>query len=175
MSTRNSIQHFWSPTEPIGAAVGDEWYNSQTNVLYKRLVSSKGIVNWIEVTALDSSGNKILTNPSIRDYTETVFYTTITKNTITISLSNGSFQNITTMAGANAVILPQPSLSAGKSITLLFVYASTPTSLTFTATGGTIKYSGGVTPIPILTNGKVDIYAFTCNGVNWFGTQTGNF
>lgn len=175
MSTRNSIQHFWSPTEPRGVSVGDEWYNSSTNVLYKRLVNNTGVVSWIELTALNNNSNRILTNPSIKDYTETVFYTTITRNTITISLSDGSFQNITTMAGANAVILPQPSLSAGKSITLLFVYASTPTSLTFTATNGIIKYSGGTTPIPILTNGKVDIYAFTCNGVNWFGTQTGNF
>jgi hypothetical protein len=175
MSTRNSIQHFWSPTEPQGVSVGDEWYNSATNVLYKRTSNVSGAVSWLELATLDSSGNKALSNPSIKNYTETVFYTTITANAITISLSNGSFQNITTMVGANAVVLPQPSLSAGKSITLLFVYANTPTSLTFTATNGTIKWGSATVPITTLTNGKVDIYTFICDGTSWYGNQSGNF
>jgi len=175
MSTRNTIQHFWSPTEPQGVSVGDEWYNSTTNVLYKRTSNASGAVSWLELATLDSNNNKLLSNPSIKNYTETVFYTTVTGNAITISLSNGSFQNITTMTGANAVTLPQPSSSAGKSITLVFLYAGTPTGLTFAATNGTVKWSAGTTPTVTLTNGKVDIYAFICDGLSWYGTQVGNF
>jgi hypothetical protein len=175
MSTRNTIQHFWSPTEPKGAVVGDEWYNSATNILYKRIANSNAVVSWMEDIALDSAGNRSLNNPSLKNYTETIFYTTITGNTLTVSPNNGSFQNITTMVGANAIILPQPSISAGKNLTLLFLFARTPTSLTFTATNGTVKWSGGSAPTPTLTNGKTDIYSFVSDGTCWYGTQSGNF
>jgi len=171
MSTRNSIQHFWSPTEPVGALVGDEWYNSSTNTLYKRLVSNIGVVSWVELTTLDSAGNKIITNPTIKDYTEQLYFVTVTKNAVTLSLSNGSYQSITTMAGANAITLPLPL--AGKGLTVQVNYANTPTTLTFATTRGTIKYNYSNVPVPTLTNGKTDIYVFISDGVNWFASQSG--
>ena len=78
--------------------------------------------------------NKTLTNPTITNYTETNFTATVTGNAITLSLTNGTFQTITTMVGANAITLPSPS--AGKSLTVQVVYASTPTSLTFSSPSG---------------------------------------
>jgi len=115
--------------------------------------------------------NKTLTNPTITNYTETNFTATVTGNAITLSLTNGTFQTITTMVGANAITLPSPS--AGKSLTVQVVYASTPTSLTFTSPSGTLKYPGGTTPTATLTNTKVDIYAFISDGTNWYGIQSG--
>ena len=115
--------------------------------------------------------NKTLTNPTITNYTETNFTATVTGNAITLSLTNGTFQTITTMVGANAITLPSPA--AGKSLTVLVVYASTPTSLTFTSPSGTLKYPGGTTPTATLTNTKVDIYAFISDGTNWYGVQSG--
>ena len=115
--------------------------------------------------------NKTLTNPTVTNYTETNFTATVTSNAITLSLTNGTFQTITTMVGANAITLPSPA--AGKSLTVLVVYASTPTSLTFTSPSGTLKYPGGTTPTATLTNTKVDIYAFISDGTNWYGVQSG--
>jgi hypothetical protein len=115
--------------------------------------------------------NKTLTNPTVTNYTETNFTATVTGNAITLSLTNGTFQTITTMVGANAITLPAPS--AGKSLTVQVVYASTPTSLTFSSPSGALKYPGGTTPTATLTNTKVDIYAFISDGTNWYGVQSG--
>ena len=112
-----------------------------------------------------------LTNPTVTNYTETNFTATVTSNAITLSLTNGTFQTITTMVGANAITLPSPA--AGKSLTVQVVYASTPTSLTFTSPSGTLKYPSGTTPTATLTNTKVDIYAFISDGTNWYGVQSG--
>jgi hypothetical protein len=112
-----------------------------------------------------------LTNPTITNYTETNFTATVTGNAITLSLTNGTFQTITTMVGANAITLPSPA--AGKSLTVLVVYASTPTSLSFASPSGSLKYPGGTTPTATLTNTKTDIYAFISDGTNWYGVQSG--
>ena len=50
MSSRNSLQHTVSATEPVGAAIGDEWYNSATNLLYKRMVVA-GVAQWASITS----------------------------------------------------------------------------------------------------------------------------
>jgi hypothetical protein len=112
-----------------------------------------------------------LTNPTVTNYTETNFTATVTSNAITLSLTNGTFQTITTMVGANAITLPAPAV--GKSLTVLVVYASTPTSLTFSSPSGTLKYPASTTPTATLTNTKVDIYAFISDGTNWYGVQSG--
>jgi hypothetical protein len=54
MSSRVSLQHFVSTTEPIGVTVGDEWYNPSTGILYKRIASSLG-VQWVNISGLGSS------------------------------------------------------------------------------------------------------------------------
>jgi len=174
MATNNNLRHIASATEPKGANVGDEWYNLSTRTLYKRLVSSTGALVWIDITTIDSSGNKILVNPQIKGYTETVSYQTVVNNALTISLDNGAFQSVSTMAGANAITLPV-STSAGKSFTLLINYVNTPTGLTFATTLGTIKWSAGSAPTATLINGKIDFYTFVSDGVNWYGIQSGNF
>jgi len=50
MSSRNSLQHTVSATAPVGAALGDEWYNSTTNLLYKRMAVA-GVPQWATITA----------------------------------------------------------------------------------------------------------------------------
>jgi hypothetical protein len=75
------------------------------------------------------------------------------------------------MVGANAITLPAPS--AGKSLTVQVVYASTPTSLSFASPSGSLKYPGGTTPTATLTNTKSDFYSFVSDGTNWYGVQTG--
>ena len=112
-----------------------------------------------------------LVNPTITNYTETQYSATVTGNAITLALTNGTFQVITTMVGANAITLPAPG--AGKSLTVQVVYASTPTSLSFASPSGSLKYPGGTTPTATLTNTKSDFYSFVSDGTNWYGIQTG--
>jgi len=117
------------------------------------------------------SSSPSLTNPTFTNYTETRYAATITGNAITLDLANGTFQTITTMVGANAITLP--AVASGKSLTVQILYASTPTTLTFAAPSGSLKYPGGTTPTPTLTNTKYDFYSFVSDGTNWYGVQTG--
>ena len=129
------------------------------------------------VTSSTGSGSVVLssspslTNPTFTNYTETRYAATITGNAITLDLANGTFQTITTMVGANAITLP--AVASGKSLTVQILYASTPTTLTFAAPSGSLKYPGGTTPTPTLTNTKYDFYSFVSDGTNWYGVQTG--
>jgi hypothetical protein len=128
-------------------------------------------------TASTGTGSNVLsdtpslTNPTITNYTETRYAATITGNAITLDLVNGTFQTITTMVGANAITLP--AVVSGKSLTVQVFYASTPTTLTFATPSGSLKYPGGTTPTPTLTNTKYDFYSFISDGTNWYGVQTG--
>jgi hypothetical protein len=129
------------------------------------------------VTTSTGSGSVVLstaptlTNPTFTNYTETRYSATVTSNAITLDLANGTFQTITTMVGANAITLP--AVGSGKSLTVQILYASTPTTLTFAAPSGSLKYPGGTTPTPTLTNTKYDFYSFVSDGTNWYGIQTG--
>jgi hypothetical protein len=64
MSTRSSLQHFVSNVEPTGAALGDEWYNSATGILYKRLVMTSG-VQWVSMSGLGSMGGTSSSSNSV--------------------------------------------------------------------------------------------------------------
>ena len=55
MSSRVGIQQFISPTEPTGTQVGDEWFNSATNVLYKRSLVN-GQLGWLIVGTSTTTG-----------------------------------------------------------------------------------------------------------------------
>jgi len=152
------------PGAGIAVSTGSAWDTSLT-------APSGTIVGTSDSQTLTS---KTLTNPTITNYTETNFTATVTSNAITLALANGTYQTITTMVGANAITLPGVSGNAGKSMTVQLVYASTPTSVTFSvASGGTLKFPGSSTPIATLTNGKYDLYSFICDGSFWYGIQAG--
>ena len=54
MSSRTSIQQIVSATEPVGAAIGDEWLNTTNNALYKRTIVN-GVVVWANVGILPTT------------------------------------------------------------------------------------------------------------------------
>jgi hypothetical protein len=122
-------------------------------------------------TIAAASGTMTLTNPTVTNYTETRFTATVVTSPLALSLTNGTFQSITTKVGSNSLTLPSPS--AGKSLTVQVIYASAPTSLAFTSPSGSLKYPGAVTPTATLTNGQSDFYSFISDGTNWYGVQTG--
>jgi hypothetical protein len=141
---------------------------SQTGNSGKYLTTDGSTASWGTVSI---PANSTLTNPTFTNYTETRYTATITSNAITLDLTNGTFQSITTMVGSNAITLP--AVGAGKSLTVQILYASTPTTMTFATPSGTLKWPGGTTPTPTLTNTKIDFYAFVSDGTNWYGTQSG--
>lgn len=48
MASRDFIRHFVSITAPTGSTVGDEWFNTSTNRLSKRVVTNGTTVEWVE-------------------------------------------------------------------------------------------------------------------------------
>jgi hypothetical protein len=55
MSGFSRFNHSISNTAPSNPAVGDEWYNPATKVLYKRSVTSAGAVQWIQTIPTDNT------------------------------------------------------------------------------------------------------------------------
>ena len=49
MTTRQSVSHTVSTTQPPSAGIGDEWYNPTTNILYKNISYSATSPQWIEL------------------------------------------------------------------------------------------------------------------------------
>lgn len=66
MTTRTSIVHTVSDTQPPSAGIGDEWYNSTTNKLYKNISYSATSPQWIEMfTTTPTTANASLGNVTI--------------------------------------------------------------------------------------------------------------
>ena len=49
MTSRTSIAHTVSTTQPISGAIGDEWYNPTTNKLFKNISYNATSPQWIEL------------------------------------------------------------------------------------------------------------------------------
>lgn len=110
-------------------------------------------------------GNLTLTLPTVTNYVETLY--TATGNT-TVSLSNGTIQEITT-SGATTITLP--ASVTGKSFTIIVKYAAADT-LTW-AGGTTLKWASGTTPTPTSATNKFDIFNFYQDGTNTYGSIFG--
>ena len=97
MSKRDYIKHYSSPNEPSGAQAGDEWYNTATNKLYKRLIDSGTTTSWLEL-----SQERILNPAYLTSEAANVTYLTTSAQTMvpiatlagTGSASRISFTNI---------------------------------------------------------------------------------
>jgi hypothetical protein len=125
------------------------------------------------VTDETGSGNLVfstapsLSTPVITNYTETQFASN-TGTAITISLSNGTLQNLTCNASTTITL---PASAAGKSFILIINYAG---AFTVAWAGGTtIKWPGGTTPTATSTSGKYDVFSFFQDGVNTYGQTFG--
>jgi hypothetical protein len=108
-----------------------------------------------------------LPNPTITNYVETL-YAPAAGSSFSISLSNGTIQEITLNANGTITL---PASTAGKSFTIIVTYSGAYT-LTW-AGGGTLKWSNGVTPTPTSTSGKYDIFNFYQDGTNTYGSVFG--
>jgi len=106
-------------------------------------------------------GNLTLTNTTVTDYTETRF-TANSSTAITLSLVNGTMQDITLTGTAT---ITMPTATAGKSFILLLRSGAGSYTVTWT----TVKWPGGTAPTVTATASRLDIYSFFSDGTNWYG------
>lgn len=148
MSSRNSLQHTVSAVEPVGAALGDEWYNSTTNLLYKRMVVS-GVPQWATITAGASSSTSSVVVPT--NISEKVNRTITNQTSYTV-----------TSALAAALTLP---VTPGYMYIIHSIYVTNVDTAyaTTTTVSGTIAYATPVSTvsfankIPIPARGALEL------------------
>ena len=117
------------------------------------------------VTFTNPIASTTLSNPTITNYTETIFSAT---GSTSVNLANGTIQRITT-SGSTTITLP--ASTSGKSFTVIVVYAAAD-SLTW-AGGSTLKWASSTTPTPTSATGKIDIFNFYQDGTNTYGSVFG--
>lgn len=107
-----------------------------------------------------------ITNPTITNYTETLF-TANTGTAITVSLANGTVQQLTLTGNAT---ITMPTATAGKSFVIMLKQDGTGGR---TVTWSTVVWPGGTAPTITSTASKQDIFSFFADGTNWYGATIG--
>lgn len=120
----------------------------------------------VSTSATQTLTNKTLTNPTVTNYTETL-YTANTGTAITVSLANGTVQQLTLTGNAT---ITMPTATAGKSFVIMLKQDATGSR---SVTWSTVTWAGGTAPTITGTASKQDIYSFFADGTNWYGTTIG--
>ena len=107
-----------------------------------------------------------LVNPTITNYTETL-YTANTSTAITVSLANGTVQQLTLTGNAT---ITMPTAAAGKSFVIMLKQDATGSR---TVTWSTVVWPSAITPTITSTASKQDMYSFFSDGTNWYGVTVG--
>jgi hypothetical protein len=119
------------------------------------------------VSALTWNGTTLTaTNPTVTNYTETL-YTANTGTAITVSLANGTVQQLTLTGNAT---ITMPTAAAGKSFIIMLKQDGTGSR---TVTWSTVVWPGGTAPTITSTASKQDIYSFFSDGTSWYGVTVG--
>ena len=172
MSSRTSIQQVVSTSEPIGAALGDEWYNPTVDKLYKRTVVNK-TMGWTEVVRAGANGVVSITNDlSFGSFLETVTATGVVGSTATLVISAGTMLTVT-LTSATPCTFTMPTPTAGRSFTLMLRQPATGTATTATFTN--VKWSTTGAPTITATVGKMDVLSFMADGASWYGSFVQGF
>jgi len=110
--------------------------------------------------------NKTLTNPTVTNYVETL-YSANTSTAITISLTNGTVQNLTLTGNAT---ITMPTAVAGKSFIIILSQDATGSR---TVTWSTVSWPSATAPTVTSTASKKDIFSFFSDGTSWYGVTVG--
>jgi len=105
---------------------------------------------------------KILTNPTVTNYVESVVAIGNSSTAQTILLTNGTVQTVTLTGNCTFTM---PALVAGKSFILLL---STGTG-SFTSTFTSVKWPAATAPTITTTASRWDILSFVSDGTSWYG------
>jgi hypothetical protein len=171
-----------STTVPTSPTVGDIWYNTLTNVIYRYTndgtsnywidlygpsIADSSDGNFVTVDGTQTLTNKTLTNPTITNYTESVVAIGTVTTAHTLNLTNGTVQTAT-LTASTACTFTMPTAVTGKSFILYLKQAAATGNGTATFTS--VKYPTAGAPTITPTAGKMDILSFVSDGTNWYGS-----
>lgn len=110
---------------------------------------------------------KTVTNPTVKNYTESVVAIGTVTTSNTLALTNGTVQTATLTASTGCTFT-MPTATAGKSFMLLLKQAASTGGGTATFTG--VKWPASGAPTITATAGRMDILTFVADGTNWYGS-----
>jgi hypothetical protein len=144
MSSRNSLKHVVSLTQPSNPSIGDEWYNTANNTLYKFVAVNGTSPTW---SLVGSGSSSAVSGATITDDTST---------NATRYLMLGS----TTSGAYTTAITSSSKLTFNPNTGVLFANTINVSTITTTANG-----SNGTAGQILTSNGA--------NGVYWANASTG--
>ena len=143
------------------------------NILTGGLISATGNITGGNISTgglLSATGNTTVGNIALTgSYTEGVVVIGTVTTASTISLSSGTVQTAT-LTASTACTFTMPTATAGKSFMLFLKQAASTGGGTATFTG--VKWNATGTPTVTSTAGSMDIFSFTSDGTNWYGTAS---
>jgi hypothetical protein len=98
MSTRNYNKHTVSTTQPPTGNPGDEWYNPNTNFLYKLFVNSGTTLTWQQIPSTNVTGTAGSVSSASSSGAVTIIAVTDETSNVTVSSSRMSFRAPVAMA-----------------------------------------------------------------------------
>lgn len=116
--------------------------------------------------------NKTLVSPQLQNFTETTRAIGTVTTAHTFDLSYGTVQ-AATLTASTACTFTMPAVGAGKSFTLFLKQAASTGLGSATFTG--VKWQWDEVPVVTTGAGKMDIFTFTSDGTNWYGSVTQGF
>jgi hypothetical protein len=159
IATNNS-----SATEPPTTFAFQWWADTANGKLKLRNTANSA---WIEIGTLASTSLGLARTDAAQTFTATQTLKGITETeatdsttAYTVDLSNGTIFDLTNAA---QVTVTMPSVSAGKSFTII---AKTAPAWA----GATILWSGGTVPSAT----TISIYSFLSDGTSWYGMEAGS-
>jgi hypothetical protein len=126
-----------------------------------------GATGDVTTTGTQELTNKTLTNPTVKNYVESVVAIGTVTSSNTIALTNGTVQTAT-LTASTACTFTMPTATAGKSFVLLLKQAASTGNGTATFTS--VKWGTAGAPTITATAGKMDILTFVADGTNWYGS-----
>jgi|694.fasta_scaffold00352_24 hypothetical protein len=115
-----------------------------------------------------SVSNLTLTNSTYTNYTESVVAIGSSGASQTISLTNGTLQTVNLTQNCTFTM---PSVSAGKSFTVLMRIGANNLTATFTS----VKWPSNSAPAFTTSLNRLDIISFISDGTNWYGTVSQDY
>ena len=113
-----------------------------------------------------------ISTPTINGYIEGNSDIGVVGASATLSIANSTVLTATLTSGT-ATTFTMPAVAAGKAFTLYLKQPASGAVGSATFTG--VKWQNGGVPVVTALNGKLDIFPFISDGVNWYGSSLQNF
>lgn len=121
----------------------------------------------VTLTGTQELTNKTVTNPTVKNYVESVVAIGTVSSSHTLALTDGTVQTAT-LTASTACTFTMPTATAGKSFLLLLKQAASTGNGTATFTS--VKWGTAGAPTITAAAGKMDILTFVADGTNWYGS-----